>query len=77
MSALEHAKSFWRQALTQPHGLGLIVTDVRRAKQQLYAARKALEDDRLDLSNWSIRTSPLQPAAELWLMRKNREAPLA
>lgn len=66
--AVDVAKTYWMQAIEEKIGLALIVSDPARAKSQLYAARKLLPIP--DLANYEIRTSPINPAYELWIIRK-------
>ncbi|WCD44126.1 hypothetical protein Kuura_048 [Caulobacter phage Kuura] len=74
MSAIDAAIPHWQRALTSTHGWGLKVSDPAAAKRQLYAARKILATCGFDLSDWSIRTSPADPAGELWLLPKSLAA---
>lgn len=67
-SAALKAQTYWGQALATPHGLGLTVSDPARAKGQLYAARRALLPAIPKLEAYTIRTSPDNPAFELWLL---------
>lgn len=67
--AVDVAKTYWMQAIEEKIGLALIVSDPARAKSQLYAARKLLPIP--DLANYEIRTSPTNPAYELWIIRKS------
>lgn len=67
--AVDVAKTYWMRAIEEPIGLALIVSDPARAKSQLYAARKLLPIP--DLANYEIRTSPTNPAYELWIIRKS------
>lgn len=71
-SAVDIAVQYWLQALAQPFGLGLTVSSPIRAKTQLYAAKKKLEERGTDLSNFTIRTSPRAPATELFILRDHR-----
>lgn len=74
-AAIDHAVSIWLQAANSPFGVGLIVTDPNRARHSLYRARDALSANGLDLSNYTIRTSPDNPAYELWVIRTPRTNP--
>lgn len=69
MSAIATASRYWLVANAEPIGLGLIVDDPGRAKTQLYAARKKLLPQLPTLDNFTIRTSPINPAFEIWLLR--------
>lgn len=69
MTALDTATQYWLSAINQPIGLGLIVSDPGRAKTQLYAARKKLLPSLPSLASFSIRTSPVNPSFELYLLR--------
>jgi len=67
-SAVATAETYWGQALSSPHGLGLTVSSPQRAKAQLYAARRRLLPSIPRLEAFTIRTSPVNPAYELWLV---------
>lgn len=75
MSALALAKQYWLQADAEPVGLGLIVSDPRTAKQQLYSARRELLPQLPSLNSITIRTSPHNPAFELWLLKEDPPVP--
>lgn len=69
-NSLRKAQDTWVAASAEPIGLGLVVSDPSRAKVQLYAARKALvAQGHTHLKNFTIRTSPDEPACHLWLIR--------
>lgn len=59
--------AFWYAALGSPHGIYLRSPDVVRLKTMLYTARgKALDPS---LSTLIVRTSPMRPRDELWIMK--------
>lgn len=69
-SATQVALQYWLAAIEQPIGLGLNVSDPAAAKRQLYAARSAADPTlRESLDQFTIRTSPRNPAGELFLVR--------
>ena len=59
---------FWYAALNSPRGVVLAVSDTTLAKQRLYQARAKSGDP--DLVGIAIRTSPVLPKEELWLIRQ-------
>ena len=63
------AESYWMAALASPIGIGVHATDLPRAKTQLYNARSKLKDRFPDLLNFTILTSPENPAFELYVIR--------
>ena len=67
-TATATAEQFWLQATAQPIGLGLTVSNPAQAKNHLYAARRALLPRIPKLAAYTIRTSPDNPAFELWLI---------
>ncbi len=73
--ALAFARTIWLTAANEPVGLGIVVTDIPRARNQLYRAREQLQEAGTDLSNFHIRTSPDNPACELWIIRTRRTSP--
>lgn len=69
-SATDLACSYWLTALSEPVGLGLVVSDPGKARGQLAAAkRKLIEKGVTGLDLFNVRTSPVQPACEIWIMR--------
>lgn len=72
MNATDIAKSIWMAATQHPLGIGVVVTDPTRAKLQLYSARKALmQAGAVGLDNYAVRTSPTEPACQLWIVPKS------
>lgn len=74
LAAQEIAKRYWAYADAEPFGIGLRVSDPRTAKQQLYAARKAMAPkntpaDALPYRYIEIRTSPRNPTGELFMVK--------
>lgn len=59
---------FWYAALASERGIVIAVSDVHNVKQKLYQARAAANDP--DLAGIAIRTSPLLPKEELWLVKQ-------
>jgi hypothetical protein len=55
------------RALSAPIGIAVQVSDAARCKAELYKTRTLLCDTAL--AELSIRTNPLLPSSELWLMR--------
>ena len=64
--------TFWYEALASKFGIVLAVSDPALAKARLYAVRKENGDP--DLDAVSIRTSPLLPSEELWLVKQTKPA---
>jgi len=71
-SLIDYAGQFWLAALREPIGVGIVVTDPTRARRTLGDARKKLTENHIaGLDNYTIRTSPANPASELWIIRKS------
>lgn len=71
-----HAEATILAAMSAPFGVGVIASDISRAKTALYAARKRLAERGIDASALTIRTSPENPAFELYILRdRTRETP--
>lgn len=69
-NSMARAQQIWVEASAERIGLGLVVSDPRRAKTQLYSARKLLiSKGHTHLASFVIRTSPEEPACQLWLIR--------
>lgn len=56
----------WYAALHHPLGRYLRTTDPTRLKSALYAARQAAQDPAL--LTLTVRTSPRDPANEIWII---------
>lgn len=69
-SALQQALSIWHRALTHPIGVGIRTRDPRAARSLLYNARA--NSGIPQLNGIAIRTSPVNPSGELWLLRDPR-----
>lgn len=70
MNAVQRAEQIWIAAVSEPLGLGIVVSDPIRAKTQLYQARRKLvAGGMVVLSDFSIRTAPDEPACQLYLIR--------
>lgn len=57
---------FWYEALENPFGVVIAVSDVPKGIQRLYQARQKSGDEKL--AGLSIRKSPLNPDSEVWLV---------
>lgn len=69
-AAVDIACQYWLSLVNEPIGMGLVVSDPFTAKTQLYQARRKLtEKGFLGLDQFTIRTSPVNPATELWIFR--------
>lgn len=69
-NALRKAQQTWVEASNERLGLGIVVSDPARAKIQLYNARKQMvAQGHTYLKNFTIRTSPDEPACHLWIIR--------
>lgn len=55
------------EALASPYGIVLLVDDVERARQRLYALRREASD--ADLQQLALVPSPQAPN-ELWIIKK-------
>lgn len=58
--------TLWYEAFAHPPGIKVKVSDPNRAKTVLYTARAKLRDP--DIAHLEIRTSPLDPKGELWIV---------
>lgn len=69
-TAADTATQIWMAATQHPLGIGVVVTDMARAKVQLYTARKRLmARGVVGLDKYKIKTSPLNPASELYIIK--------
>lgn len=55
-------------AFHSQHGIAVSTNSPERLRQRLYALRRTLEDEAL--SSLSFTTSPMNPAGELWIVKK-------
>lgn len=62
---------FLYQAEASIYGISIAVNEPVRAKNALYRARRDSGDD--TLRNIQIRTSPVNPTGELWLVKAKPE----
>lgn len=62
-----NALQYWYAALASPYGIELVCSDITRAQNALYSARKEVQDE--DLMKVSICHSPFDPA-RLWLVKR-------
>lgn len=70
-NAVNTAKAIWMAATQHPLGVGIVVTDPVRARVQLYTSRRELSRAGVEgLDNYTVRTSPLDPACQLWIIPK-------
>lgn len=75
-SAIAVAEATLMEALAHPIGIGCIVTDPQRAKTSLYAARSKLMAAGMSKAELlTIRTSPDNPACELWIINQPEPEP--
>jgi len=66
---MRSALDLWSLALNQPLGLYLRTPDPHRLKNHLYAARaKAPLHLKPQFDRIQLRTSPMRPTEELWLV---------
>jgi hypothetical protein len=61
---------FLYKALASPRGIVLRTSDVERARQKLYAARREACDEALNALG--LTPSPSAPETELWIVKKAR-----
>lgn len=70
MTAQDTANQIWLTALQSPFGVGVVVTDMMRAKAQLYNARKRMIEKGVPgLDKFRIKTSPSNPASQLYIVK--------
>lgn len=69
----DRAAALWLEAYAQPIGYKLLTTDPVRAKTLLYNTRTRLRDRFPQLASMTIRTSPTNPALEVWIMHTGRD----
>lgn len=70
MTSAPEFLTYWYNALNSPLGWGIRTSDPVRVKQLLYSARTAANDP--SLAHLQIRTSPLDPTGELWIVHGER-----
>lgn len=63
----EAATAFWYNALHEPLGLWIKTTDPNKLKSLLYTARQRSGDP--VLMSLAIRTSPMDPKGEIWIIK--------
>ena len=59
------------KALRSPFGIVVATSDVTQLTAKLYAARKGIAE----LSPLILKPSPLDPTAQLWIVRSDAERP--
>ena len=64
---------YWYRALHEPLGVKFATNDVRKARAHLYKARADARDPELD--QLALVVSPVSPETEIFIMRKDADAP--
>lgn len=67
--AVDHLLQYWQQALKQPRGLRVKVSDRTLFRQQLYRARDGA-DDKAEYMGIAVMF-PKNPKDEVWLVHKS------